>query len=177
MTLHTPRLLLIPATAELIGLELSDLQELGHTLHADVPETWPPELIRDALPWFRGQLEAAPELSGWLCWYGVARQAETGQATLVASGGFMGPPALGSVEVGYSVLPQFQGQGYATEMVGALLGWAVSQPGVSQIVAEVLPDNTASRRVLAKLGFVQIGTANEPGHVRFEYTPPENRGH
>ncbi len=168
MTIHTARLQLIPATAELIGLEIDDTKALGQMLQASVPGNWPPELIRDALPWFQGQLEAAPELSGWLCWYGIAWQAGAEKAILVANGGFMGLPTDNTVEIGYSVLPQFQGIGYATEMMGGLIGWLFSQPGVSQAVAEALPDNTASRRVLAKLGFVQRGTANEPGHLRFE---------
>lgn len=170
VNIHAPRMILVPATAELMGLEIADPQALGRTLHAHVPSNWPPELIRDALGWFRSRLEAMPELAGWLCWYGVARQADAEEAILVASGGFMGPPIAGTVEVGYSVLPQFQGQGYATEMVGGLMDWAWTQPGVAKVVAEVLPGNAASRRVLAKLGFVQKGTATEPGHVRFEYT-------
>ncbi len=168
MTIDTPRLMLVPATAALVGLELSDPQALGRALQADVPPDWPPALIRDSLPWFRSQLEDTPALTGWLCWYAIVRNGEGGVPTLAASGGFIGPPVLGAVEIGYSLLPEFQGWGYATEMMGALLEWAFTHPDVSTIAAEALPDNFASRRVLAKLGFVPSGTANEPGHLRFE---------
>lgn len=168
MMIDTPRLMLVPATATLIGLELSDPQALGRALQADVPPNWPPELIRDALPWFRSQLEAQPASAGWLCWYGIVRNGEGGAPTLAASGGFMGPPVGGSVEIGYSLLPQFQGQGYATEIMDALVEWAFTHPDVSTIAAEALPDNGASLRVLKKLGFVQAGIANDPVHLRFE---------
>lgn len=172
MNIHTPRMALVPATAELIGLELDDPAALGRALGAEVPANWPPELVRDALPWFRSQLEADPALSGWLCWYGMVRNGGADAPVLAASGGFMGPPVEGIVEVGYSILPQFGGQGYATEMMGALTDWAFAHPNISTVAAEALPDNGASLRVLAKLGFAQAGTAQEPGHVRFERAKP-----
>ncbi len=55
-------------------------------------------------------------------------------------------------------------------MMGALMAWAWQQPCVPQIAAEARGGGIASRRVLTKLGFVRAGTANEPGHVRFERT-------
>lgn len=168
MTIYTPRMTLIPATAELITLETTDPDALERQLNAAVPANWPPELIRDALPWFRSELAAAPPKSGWFCWYGVAREEDSGRPILAASGGFMGPPTNESVEIGYSILPQFQGRGYATKMMAALIEWAGKQSPVSTLAAEALPDNRASLRVLAKLGFVPWGTANEPGHVRLK---------
>lgn len=87
---------------------------------------------------------------------------------LVASGGFLGPPQDGTAEIGYSVLPQFQGWGYATEMVGGLVGWALGQPGVVRVAAETEWANPASVRVLSKAGFVPSGPAAESGGARFE---------
>jgi [ribosomal protein S5]-alanine N-acetyltransferase len=40
------------------------------------------------------------------------------------------------VEIGYAVMPPFQGRGYATEMVRAIVKWAFQQPGVGKVVAE-----------------------------------------
>ena len=84
----------------------------------------------------------------------------------MASGGFKGPPQDGTVEIGYSVLPQFQGRGYATEMVRALIDWAFAQPGVLRIVAETTENNVASMRLLHRLGFAHTEPAVEPGHIR-----------
>jgi ribosomal-protein-alanine N-acetyltransferase len=64
-------------------------------------------------------------------------------------------------------LPQFQRQGFATEMVGGLVEWALAQAGVQQVVAEVHADNTPSLRLLGRLGFVALGPGRDPGHLRF----------
>jgi ribosomal-protein-alanine N-acetyltransferase len=85
--------------------------------------------------------------------------------TLVASGGFFGPPQERSVEIGYSVLPSFQQNGYGTELAGALTEWTPAQPGVQKVVADAASGNTPSVR---RLGFSEVGASSEPGHVRFE---------
>jgi [ribosomal protein S5]-alanine N-acetyltransferase len=166
--LEAPRLVLVPATAELVRMEISDRAALGRALGAAVPDNWPPELLADALPWFADQLEADPVKVGWLCWYGVLRGEGDDPAALAASGGFTGPPTEGSVEMGYSVLPQFQGRGLATEMAAALVAWALSHPDVSRVVAEVSAQNTPSLRLLRRIGFVERGPGREVGHLRFE---------
>ncbi len=170
MKIQTSRLWLVPATAELVGLEISSREAFGQALGADIPANWPPELVADALPWFLRQLEADSRLSGWLCWYGVEGKGENGKPVLVASGGFFGPPQEGTVEVGYSTLPQFQGRGYATEMVEGLINWALSQSMLRRVVAEASSSNSASLRVLEKLGFAQSGIGREPDSLQFERT-------
>lgn len=86
---------------------------------------------------------------------------------LVSSGGFLGPPENATVEVGYSVLPQFQRQGYGTEMVSGLVAWALSQPGVQRVAAKTGATNVASRYLLERLGFVPAGPGREAGDLRF----------
>jgi ribosomal-protein-alanine N-acetyltransferase len=99
----------------------------------------------------------------------LATDESTSAPVLVASGGFKGPPGEGAAEIGYSVLPQFEGRGYATEMVGGLVRWALAQPGVVRVVAETEWANPASVRVLGKAGFVPAGVATEPEGARFEF--------
>ena len=60
------------------------------------------------------------------------------------------------VEIGYWMGQKHWGRGYATEAVGLLLAEAQHR-GVSQVVAEVFPDNAASMRVLQKNGFTRLG--------------------
>lgn len=72
------------------------------------------------------------------------------------------------VEIGYSVLPQFQGNGYATEIVQGLIEWAFSQPAVQRVTAEPLSENAAFVHVLTKLGFAATGAGREPGSLHFE---------
>jgi ribosomal-protein-alanine N-acetyltransferase len=167
--LQTARLKLIPATVALARAEIGDRTEFTRLLEATVPDNWPPESLADALPLFLSWLEAAPDQVGWFGWYAVTVDRSV-SPVLAASGGFMGPPTNGVIEIGYSVLTQFQGRGYATELVEGLVGWALRQPGVVRIAAETEWANPASVRVLTKAGFTSVGLSKEQNGSRFEYS-------
>ena len=55
-------------------------------------------------------------------------------------------------EIAFELLRRSWGAGYATEAAGAVLGWA-DAAGAPRVWASVRDWNTASRRVLQKLGF------------------------
>lgn len=174
----TARMRLTPADVALARAEMKDRAEFARLLSASVPDDWPPELLADASPLFLGWIEAAPDRIGWYVWYAVLRAAREASELLVdgpedilmACGGFKGPPEDGAVEIGYSVLPRFQGQGYGVEMVRALVDWAFAQPGVARIVADTEAGNRGSIRLLRRLGFVEVGPGAETGHLRFALT-------
>lgn len=66
-------------------------------------------------------------------------------------------------ELAFELLRRTWGQGYATEASLAVLDWARSS-GHARLWATVWDWNTASRRVLAKLGFTETGrTVVDPG--------------
>ena len=166
--IETERLKLLPATVALARAEMADRAEFARLLGASVPDNWPPETLADVLPLFLSWLEAAPDRVGWFGWYALAAGEGSARSILVASAGFKGPPHEGAVEIGYAVLPQFQGRGYATEMVGELTRWALAQPGAVRVVAETEWANPASVRVLNKAGFTPLGPSSEAGGARFE---------
>ena len=139
--LQTSRLMLVPATIALARAEIADRVEFAGLLNAVVPAAWPPESLADALPLFLTWIEAAPDQTGWFGWYAVSTQQLAGdshdlQRVLVGGGGFLGPPADGNVQMGYSVLPEFQNIGIATELVNTLTEWAFNDPGLQHINAE-----------------------------------------
>ena len=169
--LQTPRLRLIPATVVLARAEIESRPLFAELLGATIPDNWPPEMLADALPFFLQMLEERPNPPGWWSWYGLRTGAPDKAPILIASGGFMGWAADGFPEIGYSVLPEFQRQGYATEMMDALIDWALAQPGTRGVVAEADKDNVASVRLLEKRGFAIVGDGREPGHRRFLLTP------
>jgi len=169
-SLITPRLTLIPATAALVQAEIGPQDLFSQTLGAKVPENWPPELLVDALPFFLEQLKQDLALVGWLSWYWVLRRTAPEEALLIGGGGFKGQPQDGAIEIGYSILPQYQGRGYATEAVAGLLAWVFSCDEVTRVMAEAPQENRASIRVLAKLGFDHTGQGSEADTVRFELT-------
>jgi RimJ/RimL family protein N-acetyltransferase len=72
--------------------------------------------------------------------------------------GFFGPPdEEGTVMIGYGLVEQARGFGYATEALRALVDYALARPEVSALVADPDLDNTASQRVLEKCGFSRTG--------------------
>ena len=82
-------------------------------------------------------------------------------------GGFRRTERPGECEVGYSVLPEFQGQGYATEGMERFLAWAFSHAELRTVVAQTLPSLPASRRVMEKLGMTYEGPGFEEGSVLY----------
>lgn len=65
------------------------------------------------------------------------------------------------MEVGYGVLPEQEGNGYASEALMAMAQWAFRQPNVVFVEAETDPENKASQRVLGKCGFTPDGMGKE----------------
>jgi [ribosomal protein S5]-alanine N-acetyltransferase len=77
------------------------------------------------------------------------------------------------VEIGYSMLEEHQGNGYCTEAVLALIGWAFRHPEVNIVIAHTLPGLASSIRVMEKCGLVFAGNGPfEDGvqTIRYELT-------
>ena len=166
METRTERLRLVAGSLDIAIAEIERSSRFGEILRADVPPDWPPETVRDALPFFLGLYRAHPDWVGWLGWYAISFIAK--RPVLCGSVGFKGPPTdEGIVEIGYSLLPDHRGLGIATEMVEGLVAWAAAQDGVRAVEAETMPDNRASIRVLERSGFVPAGAGVEPGSLRF----------
>jgi len=162
----TDRLRLVAGTKVLAAAEIEDRIEFARLLEALVPEAWPPDNLGDVLAYVYGLYEEHPEWEGWLTWYAIL--ADNDYAILCGSIGFKGPPDKGGiVEIGYSLLPEFEGQGLATEMVAGIVQWAKQQPQVKRIEAETSIGNEASIRVLEKNKFLPAGAGAEPNTIRF----------
>jgi len=67
------------------------------------------------------------------------------------------PDENGMVEIGYTLLPEARGRGYAIEAVRAAFDWATRVHGIRDFRASVSPDNDRSLHLIGKLGFVQTG--------------------
>lgn len=70
-------------------------------------------------------------------------------------------PDYRSARLGYCLDDSAWGQGFATEAAGAVLQWAFDTLDLNRVQAEVDTRNTASSRVLEKLGFVREGMLRE----------------
>ena len=58
-------------------------------------------------------------------------------------------------EIGYMSLPEYNGKGYITEAIKAVVEYGFNQMNLHSIEAVIDPDNTASEKVLQKNGFVK----------------------
>ncbi len=104
------------------------------------------------------QLRADPAVQPWLLRLMLPRQESRRPRPALGRIGFHGPPdADARVEVGYTVVSEHRGRGYATEACGALFAWA-RERGVTRFRASVSPANAPSLAVVRKLGFRQTGT-------------------
>lgn len=168
--LTTRRLVLVAATPDLIRAELHDRARLRELLGAEVPSAWPPPLNdEESMTWVARLLEADPGAVGWALWYFLRADPPGGARTAIGTGGFKGrPTADGTAEVGYSVVEAYQRQGYASEAVEALVGWAFAHPQVQRVVAHTLPELLPSIRLLEKCGFRFVGPGTEEGAILFE---------
>lgn len=63
------------------------------------------------------------------------------------------PSLDGIPELGWVLMPTMQGRGYATEAASAALAWCESKLQSPQTACIIHPDNAASLRVAAKVGF------------------------
>ncbi len=172
MKITTKRLTLIAATVELLSAELEGLGPFRQKLGVQVPKTWPPDLYdRPAQEFTLNYLNENEDGVGWMLWYLVLKSVNENSTTLIGTCGYKGKPSAdGTVEIGYSVLPEHQRKGYASEAVQALLHRAFSHREVTRVIAETYPELVPSIRVLEKNGFVLIGNGSEPGVIRFELT-------
>lgn len=169
--IQSRRLNLIAATTDLIKNDISGGTILAEALGVNVGESWPPDLYGPrAMQFALTQLDDPTE-QGWSFWY-LATVDDPGE--LVGICGFKGrPDQSGSVEIGYSILSVYQRQGFATEAVLRLVGWAFSHHNVTEVSAETMPHLSQSIRVLEKNGFEFTGPGSEAGVVRYAVKRPD----
>jgi [ribosomal protein S5]-alanine N-acetyltransferase len=67
---------------------------------------------------------------------------------------FMQRPELQYPDIGYALLNEYIGNGYAIEATKAVLAQQIKAQQLQTVLAEVLPDNAASISLLQKIGFV-----------------------
>lgn len=72
--------------------------------------------------------------------------------------------------IGYTVAPEHQGSGFATEAASAVIDHLFNTTGVHRIAATIDPRNVASARVLERCGFARVGVVPSAAFVRGEWT-------
>lgn len=98
----------------------------------------------------------------YFLWYGSTT---AGAISVTSTSGTCG-------EIGYEMEPEYRNLGFATEALEAVIQTARDRHGFSLLAARAFANNTASRRVLEKTGFVPVSaklewsdTAGEPVRI------------
>ncbi|MGN0343008.1 MAG: GNAT family N-acetyltransferase [Roseburia sp.] len=77
------------------------------------------------------------------------------------------------LELGYLIAPEYWHQGYGSEVCRAILAWVQEHLDFRRVESMVEPGNTASIRLLERLGFSYVGPAVRDGkefrHYRMDF--------
>jgi len=90
--------------------------------------------------------------------YGMFVTLEKPTNRFVARVGAMLTPETGRVEIAWSTMPEAHGKGYATEAAKASIDFTFANSSLGALDCYLRPDNTASRRVAEKVGFIYQDT-------------------
>ncbi|MCI0765560.1 GNAT family N-acetyltransferase [Bacillus sp. TL12] len=149
VNIETKRLKMIPFTLEFVEATIKGRGELQEIIPYKISLEWPMPDYKDILSWIAEGLRKNPEQSKWS---GLIIHKEDN--VIIGDMGCKGAPdSMGTVEIGYSIVPEYQGNGYATEMAKAFVEWLQQTNEVQIIKADCFKSNIASSKVLEKTGF------------------------
>lgn len=154
LALETDRLMLRPW--------LTSEAAIQHELWAERDPRVPPSrrIGSDGRPTVEDLAEAIREL-GPPDTLGVLAIECVGSGEVIGSAGLIESyRQAGEPELVFELLRRSWGQGYATEAALAVLGWA-KESGYRRVWATVADWNDAARRVLSKLGFIEVGQTEQ----------------
>jgi len=88
------------------------------------------------------------------------------QWAIYRAGGVIGSLSVNTIanrtaRMGFILLKEFHGRGYATEAAGAVLDHAFGRLGLHRVALYIDPENGASQRVASRLGFTLEGRTRE----------------
>jgi [ribosomal protein S5]-alanine N-acetyltransferase len=144
--LETPRLILRELTEDdaravlILNSSPNVMRYLGNEALLFSPE--------EAIAMFRTRIFPAYAQHGMDRWAVVLRETNT----LIGLCGLRYLPRTSEYDLGYRYLESHWGKGYATECAGAVLEWGRAQLPGARIVGKAFLENTASIRVLEKIG-------------------------
>jgi RimJ/RimL family protein N-acetyltransferase len=153
--------LLRPDDAEAVFAYRSDPQVVRFQM-------WQPQEVQDIRSFIAGLQHLEPDTPG--TWYQVA-------ITLRESGVLIGDCGLhfpmsepGQAEVGVTVAPGYQRQGYATEALEQVTDYLFDELRKHRVYARADPRNEASIALLQRVGMRKEGHLRESVWVRGEWT-------
>jgi ribosomal-protein-alanine N-acetyltransferase len=153
--IETERLILMPYTLAICKNILNNnFIDLEH-LQLKKGIGWPDEDVLVTLPKIITTLEQITEPTGFESWMIIKKNTRE----LIGDCGFKGlHKSLHQVDLGYGIIQNERGNGYATEACKALIEWVFAMDNRIEITANCECKNESSIQVLTKLNFTKIKT-------------------
>lgn len=165
MVIETEKLEIVPLNPEQLRLWVEDISTLERELNCKYKAEPMEGFFLDIV---RGQLDITEKDSKNYLYHSFWFIIRKEDRVVVGSADFKDiPNEKGEVEIGYGLGKEFEHNGYMTEAVQAMCGWAMVQPGVTHIIAETDLDGYASHRILERCGFVKT---NQGETLWWKYT-------
>jgi RimJ/RimL family protein N-acetyltransferase len=130
---------------------------------------------RQARAWIATRHTATYGRLGFGFW-GVERKSD---GRLVGMCGLIKRDTLMEADVGYALMPEFRGQGYAREAAAACVRYAQDVLGLAEVWGITGPDNAGSAAVLQQIGLQDAGITRLVGEERETWlfkTPRREQG-
>lgn len=115
--------------------------------------------IEDAKTYLTDRLIASYDEHG----YGFYHTALLTNQQPIGMFGFAKRPFLEQPDLGFALLPGFEGRGYAVEASNAVMDYGQKVLNLQQLTAFTLPTNEKSIRLLERVGFHRAGPFFIPG--------------
>jgi RimJ/RimL family protein N-acetyltransferase len=143
--LETKRLVLRKWTDADCGALLEILSNAEVVRHVDDGKPFSPKKTQE----FLETMKKSAHENGFCRWKVI----EKSSGEIIGSCGFGRVEETKEIELGYLLAQKHWGKGYATEIAGATLDHGFNKLGFREIIALTDLENTASQKVLEKIGF------------------------
>jgi aminoglycoside 6'-N-acetyltransferase len=131
-------------------------------------QSWSPPLpLKEATRLMREFAKGDPRVAGWFQYAIALREAPD---VLIGDVGVLLHDNLRQAEIGFSLDPRYQGRGYATEAVRAMLGYLFTELKLRRVSAECDARNVPSARLLERAGFRREGLRRQHTWAKGEWT-------
>lgn len=151
--LETARLILIPYTIPVCKNILLGNFDLLYDKGFVKGKSWPDADVLDTVPRIIKNLSGNNYSTGFETWIVVKKDTKE----IIGDAGFKGyNPASQNVDLGYGIIAEERGNGYAGEAARQLINWAFTFDFVKEITANCLHTNFQSINLLKKLNFSEV---------------------
>lgn len=128
-------------------------------------QTWAPETPGEAEQFVENYTLTLPLITGRWQQLGIFLRSH---GNLIGDCGFC-LTAENQAKIGYTIAPDFQRQGIATEVVNGLVQYLFQETTIHKIIALSDPENIGSIRVLQRTGFKQTDLLHNSIMIRGEW--------